>query len=87
MFCRLLPTDRVGFYQQNNQMAIEKSIGRKIAKLRHEKKLTQEDLAGMTEMDRSYISEIENGYKNFSIGSLKKIADALEVKIRDLIDE
>lgn len=45
-----------------------KSIGRKIAQERLRQELTQEDLAGMAEIDRSFLSYIENGRKNFSIG-------------------
>ncbi len=66
-------------------MDIEKQIGQRIAQIRKQKKLTQEDLAGLAEIDRSYLSEIENGHKNFSIRSLKAIADALDIMIEDLL--
>lgn len=68
-------------------MAIEKEIGQRIVKLRKQQKLTQEDLAGLAEIDRSYLSEIENGYKNISVQTLKKIADALEIKLSVLLGE
>lgn len=56
-----------------------KRIGQNIAKLRKQKKLSQEDLAGAAEIDRSFLSEIENGYKNLSILVLFRIAKALDV--------
>lgn len=56
-----------------------KSIGRKIAQERTRQKLSQEDLAGMAEMDRSFLSYIENGRKNFSVEMLLKIAKVLNV--------
>ncbi len=62
-------------------------IGRNIARLRKIKKLTQEDLCGMAEIDRSYLSEIENGKMNVTIKSLVQIADALECTLADLILE
>ena len=62
-------------------------IGRNIARLRKLKKLTQEDLCGMAEIDRSYLSEIENGKMNVTIKSLMQIADALECTLADLILE
>lgn len=68
-------------------MSIERKIGATIVKLRKHKKLTQEDLAGLAEIDRSYLSEIENGHKNISVQTLKKIADALKVKLSVLIGE
>jgi len=56
-------------------------VGTNIRKLRNSKKLSQEDLAFKADIDRSYLSEIENGYKNLSITMLEQIAAALEVKI------
>lgn len=64
----------------NVQMASMKSIGRKIAKLRAENGMSQEDLAGSAEVNRGYISRIENGHVAFSVPVLLKIADALGVR-------
>ena len=68
-------------------MTTLKTIGKKIAEHRKKKGITQEDLAGLTEMDRSYLSEIENGHKSLSVISLLKIADALKVKPSKLLDD
>lgn len=68
-------------------MSIEKEIAARIVALRKEQKLTQEDLAGMADLDRSYLSEIENGHKNLSLRTLEKIAKALNVKMSDLLKE
>lgn len=62
-----------------------KRIGQNIAKLRKYKKLSQEDLAGAAEIDRSFLSEIENGHKNLSVLVLLKIAKALGVKPQEII--
>ena len=67
-------------------MANLKFIGKNIARIRKEKNLSQEDLAGLCEIDRSYLSEIENGHKNMSVMILIKIAKALNTKVGDLID-
>ena len=67
-------------------MSSLKKIGQRISHLRKQKGLTQEDLAGLTEMDRSYLSEIENGHKNLSVVVLLKIAKALKVSPSSLID-
>jgi len=61
-------------------MASMKSIGRRIARLRSDKGMSQEDLAGAAEVNRGYISRIENGHVAFSVPVLLKVADALEVK-------
>lgn len=61
-------------------MATLETIGRKIAKLRTLRDMSQEDLAGMAEVNRGYISRIENGHVAFSILILFKIAEALEIE-------
>lgn len=61
-------------------MATLKSIGRKIAQERTRQQLTQEDLAGMAEIDRSFLSYIENGRKNFSVDMLLRLSKALNTK-------
>jgi transcriptional regulator with XRE-family HTH domain len=62
-------------------------LGQDIVRLRRAANMTQEDLAGKAEIDRSYLSEIESGYKNISIRTLKKIAKALGVKVSTLLRE
>tara|TARA_B100000085_G_scaffold285549_1_gene322076 strand:- start:1548 stop:1751 length:204 start_codon:yes stop_codon:yes gene_type:complete len=59
------------------------SIGRRIANIRAEKKVSQDDLAGMAELNRGYISRIENGHVSFSVPILLKIAKALDVPPAD----
>ena len=60
-------------------------LGRGIAKARAKRGLTQEDLAGVIEMDRSYISQIENGRTNVTILALMRIAKALGVRPSALV--
>jgi transcriptional regulator with XRE-family HTH domain len=47
--------------------------------------LSQEDLAGEAEVNRGYISRIENGHVAFSVPVLLKIASALKVKPDELL--
>jgi len=67
-------------------MATLKSIGRKIAQERVRQKLTQEDLAGMAEIDRSFLSYIENGRNNFSVEMLLKLSKVLNIRPSILFD-
>ena len=62
-----------------------KKIGQTVAALRKQKNLSQEDLAGLAEMDRSFLSEIENGHKNFSMLVLFRLAEALGVTPEKII--
>ena len=62
-----------------------KKIGQNIARIRKERGLTQEDLCGVAEIDRSYLSEIENGKMNVTIKSLVTIAKSLKCDLSDII--
>ena len=64
----------------NAFMTSLETIGRKIASIRAKKGISQEDLAGMAEVNRGYISRIENGHVAFSMPVFLKIAQALEEK-------
>lgn len=77
----------MGYIQQNFLMDELKTIGKNIVALRKRKKLTQEDLCGLAEIDRSYLSEIENGKMNVSIKALAAIAKALGVTPKDLLED
>lgn len=48
--------------------------------------MSQEVLAGKAGMDRSYLAKIESGQRNFSLGVLESIADALKVGMLDLME-
>lgn len=56
-------------------------IGTNIRKIRNSKKLSQEECAFRAGIDRSYLSEIENGYKNLSVLVLEQIANGLDEEI------
>lgn len=63
-----------------------KKIGKKIRDLRKAANMSQEALAFEAGLDRSYLSEIENGKKNLSITVLLHLATALNTPARDLLD-
>lgn len=50
-----------------------------VKKYRQLKKLSQEKLAEMSNLHRTYISDIECGRRNISIENIEKIAGALEI--------
>lgn len=64
-------------------------IRKNIKKFRKEKKLTQQQLAEAVDLSVDYICEIESPTKNksFSIVALGRIADALEVDIKDFFNK
>ena len=52
--------------------------------LRTEKGLSQEGLALVCDLDRTYIGGIERGERNVSLVNIQKIASALGVTVREL---
>ncbi len=60
-------------------------IGRRLANVRRQKRLTQERLAEMTELANNYISNIENNRSIPSIETLMKLCGALEITPNDLL--
>lgn len=54
--------------------------------LRKHRQLSQEDLADLCDLDRTYISGIERKRRNLGIRNIQRIADALDVDPRLLFD-
>lgn len=63
---------------------INKEVGLNIRKIREDKGLSQEKLAALADLHRTYIGQIERGEKNLGLRNLEKIAKALHVKITEL---
>jgi transcriptional regulator with XRE-family HTH domain len=64
---------------------VEKVVGQTIRKLRRKKSITQEQLADLAGINRTHMYRIENGHVRMTLGTLKLIADALEMRARDLL--
>jgi transcriptional regulator with XRE-family HTH domain len=47
--------------------------------------MSQEDLANVANVHRTYVGSVERGERNVTIGSLYAIADALGVEVQDLL--
>jgi len=67
-------------------MTIQERIGKRITQLRKEKKLSQQKFAYEADVERSYLTHIEKGRKNISVGTLERIFAALEVSFKDFFD-
>lgn len=70
------------------KLELLKTVGRKIKEIRESKGLTQVDLVGKIEgeIDTTNISRIESGRTNPTIFTLYRIAIALEVSLKELLD-
>lgn len=62
-------------------------FGNRIRELRVTKGLSQEELADLAGLHRTYIGMIERAEKNITLANIKRIADALEVEIGSLFED
>lgn len=60
------------------------AFGRRIRAIRKEKGLSQEALAALADIDRSYMGHIERGEKNITLTKIYQISEALSIDIRQL---
>ncbi len=67
-------------------MTIQEKIGKRITELRKEKNLSQQRFAYEADIERSFLTHIEKGRKNISVGTLERIFSALEVSFKEFFD-
>jgi len=63
---------------------IQKRFGNRVRELRKLKQLSQETLALVCDLDRTYIGGVERGERNISLVNICKIAEALGVDTKEL---
>ncbi|TXJ01181.1 MAG: XRE family transcriptional regulator [Neisseriales bacterium] len=61
------------------------TLAKNIRKRRAELKISQDELAYLAGVHRAYIGSVERAEKNITIGSIYKIAKALNITINELI--
>ena len=66
-------------------MDMRKLVGRNVKRVRQEKGLTQEQLAELSGFSQQYISGLEQGRRNPTIGSLYELALALDTSHMELV--
>lgn len=62
-----------------------KITGQVIGLLRTQRGMSQEVLSGLAGIARSHLAMIENGRKNANVGTLWRIAQALDIRLSELI--
>lgn len=63
------------------------TLGQTIRRIRCERGLSQEELASLAEIDRSYMSVVERGGQNLGAMTLSRIARALGISMSELMLE
>ena len=64
---------------------IKVRFGKRVREIRLLKEISQEKLAELADLDRTYITGIERGKRNVSITVIEQLSDALELSLSDLL--
>jgi len=68
------------------QEDIQVVVGERVAVLRKQKGLTQDQLAERAGLNRVHLYRLETGRQSMTLRTLQIIAEALDVKISDIVD-
>lgn len=72
---------------RNRQDPMLVSLGETIRRVRLSKGISQEKLALLAEVDRSYVGRVERGDNNVAVLTLARLAQALEISVAKLMQE
>jgi len=64
---------------------LAKEFGTKLRKKRKELGISQDKLAVMADIDRSYVGRVERGEVNITLEKAYQLASILECNVRDLL--
>lgn len=60
------------------------AFGQRVREIRKSRGLSQEGMAALAGVDRSYMGHIERGKKNITLTKIYQISDALGIEVADL---
>ena len=64
-----------------------KKFGKKIRRRRIKADFSQEKLAELSGLHRTYVGAVERGERNISLQNIKRIADALNIEVAKLFED
>ncbi|MBD1432325.1 helix-turn-helix transcriptional regulator [Sphingobacterium sp. DN00404] len=68
-------------------MDIKDRVGQRLKALRKEREMTQEKLSFESDVDKTYISEVENGKRNISMVNLEKLVLTIGYSLKEFFDD
>jgi transcriptional regulator with XRE-family HTH domain len=74
------------FMDKRREKQIQKDFGGRVRELRKEQGLSQEALALVCGLDRTYVGGVERGERNISLVNIYRIAAALGIPVKDLFN-
>ena len=69
---------------ESQDSEIQTAFGVRLRELRKAKGFSQESLALICGLDRTYIGGVERGERNISLVNIHRIATALKIEVREL---
>lgn len=66
---------------------IKTKFGNRVKELRLSRGYSQEQLAELSQLDRTYIPGIESGKRNVSLVVIEKIANAFNLSLSELLNQ
>ena len=81
---------RSKFLQRNHSLLVEEyllTVGRRIKQIRNTLGINQQELADKSDLDRTYISAVENGRQNISLSVTLRIAQALNTSVEKITNQ
>lgn len=81
----LYASDFVKFAPMRANISLEEAFGRVIRELRNSANLSQEKLAERSQLDRSYISQIECGHRQPTLITIFQLAKSLNISPAQLM--
>lgn len=76
---------KVNLGVMDNEISILERFGKRIREIRVSKNFSQEELADRAGLHRTYIGMIERAEKNITLRNIEKIANALNIEIKELL--
>lgn len=67
-------------------MDIRILVGKRVKELRNNLGISQEELADLAGLDRTYITSVECGRRNISIVNIQKLATALKITLKEFFN-
>lgn len=68
-------------------MDVKIKVGTRLRELRIKNNLTQQQLSMVADIDRTYISDVENGRRNISIETLETLIKGLNVSLAQFFNK
>jgi transcriptional regulator with XRE-family HTH domain len=68
-------------------MGITEQFGKRVRYFRKLRNLSQDELAELCELHRTYIGSVERGERNITLLNADKIANALSVSLAELVTD